>query len=199
MARAVSEPIRRNALVSATIEEIGRRGSLDVTVGQIARRAGVSSGLAFHYFGDKDALFLAAMRSILRSYGAAVRAALAGAGSAPRARLEAVVTASFGEANFRRDVVAAWLNFYVLALHDRDAGRLLKVYQRRLHSNLCAELRPLAGARAPEIAARLGGLIDGLFLYAMLGAGQIDGDAARDHVLAALDAELRGIAAEGVA
>jgi TetR/AcrR family transcriptional repressor of bet genes len=46
------EPIRRAALVSATISEIGRAGSLDVTVSQIARRAGMSSALAHHYFGS---------------------------------------------------------------------------------------------------------------------------------------------------
>ena len=36
------EPIRKAALVKATITEIGRVGSLDVTVSQIAKRAGMS-------------------------------------------------------------------------------------------------------------------------------------------------------------
>jgi TetR/AcrR family transcriptional repressor of bet genes len=60
----------RARLVQATIHEIGAAGSLDVTVGQIAKRAGVSPALAFHYFGGKDRLFLAAMRAILSVYGA---------------------------------------------------------------------------------------------------------------------------------
>ena len=42
------EALRRSALVEATIHEIGARGSLDVTVSQIARRAGMSSALAHH-------------------------------------------------------------------------------------------------------------------------------------------------------
>lgn len=46
------EPIRRRALVKATIAEIGLAGNLDVTVSQIARRAGMSSALAHHYFGS---------------------------------------------------------------------------------------------------------------------------------------------------
>jgi TetR/AcrR family transcriptional repressor of bet genes len=75
MAKAI-ETARRNDLVEATIHEIGAAGSLDVTVGQIARRAGVSPALAFHYFGGKDRLFLAAMRAILSVYGAEVRGAL---------------------------------------------------------------------------------------------------------------------------
>ena len=40
------EPIRRAALVKATIDEIGAVGNLDVTVSNIAKRAGMSSALA---------------------------------------------------------------------------------------------------------------------------------------------------------
>ena len=62
------EPIRRAALIDATIAEIGAAGSLDVTVSQIAKRAGMSSGLAHHYFGGKDDILLAAMRRIMADY-----------------------------------------------------------------------------------------------------------------------------------
>ena len=54
MPKVGMEPIRRGALVQATIHEIGRAGSLDVTVTQIAKRAGMSSALAHHYFGAKS-------------------------------------------------------------------------------------------------------------------------------------------------
>jgi TetR/AcrR family transcriptional repressor of bet genes len=59
------EPIRREALVKATIAEIGAMGSLDVTVSKIAKRAGMSPALAHHYFGSKDRILLAAMQHIL--------------------------------------------------------------------------------------------------------------------------------------
>ena len=76
MPKVGMEPIRKAALVKATITEIGRAGSLDVTVSQIAKRAGMSSALAHHYFGSKEEIFLAAMRHILSLYGAEVRGAL---------------------------------------------------------------------------------------------------------------------------
>lgn len=88
------EPLRRAALVEATIQEIGAAGSLDVTVSKIAKRAGMSSALAHHYFGGKDQIFLAAMRQTLTDYGTEVRAALATAHT-PHARVEAVIRASF--------------------------------------------------------------------------------------------------------
>lgn len=184
------EPIRRAALVEATIAEIGSTGSLDVTVAQIARRAGMSSALAHHYFGGKEQIFLAAMRHTLTVYAAGVRGALAMA-TGPRGRVEAVVRASFAAGNFRRDVVAAWLNFYVLAQVSTDARKLLSVYQRRLRSNLTHDLRPLVGDRAPEVADRIAALIDGVYLRQSLGLGQPDAGKAVASVLACLDLEIQ--------
>lgn len=184
------EPIRKTALVKATIVEIGRAGSLDVTVGQIAKRAGMSTALAHHYFGGKEAIFLAAMRHILSLYGAEVRGALAAA-TTPQARLEAIMLASFSPTNFRREVVSAWLNFYVLAQTVPGARRLLAVYQRRLHSNLTHDLRPLVGARADALANALGALIDGVYLREALSERPSDGKASIAVVKDFLAAELR--------
>ncbi len=184
------EPIRRAALVNATIAQIGETGSLDVTVAQIAKRAGMSSALAHHYFGGKEQIFLAAMRHTLTVYGAEVRGALLMADD-PKARLQAIVRAGFGPANFRPEVIAAWLNFYVLARTSRDAARLLRVYQARLRSNLRHDLRPLVGDRTWDVSERLAGLIDGLYLRQGLG-GLADGRAATRLVLDALDLELGG-------
>jgi TetR/AcrR family transcriptional repressor of bet genes len=184
------EPIRKAALVNATISEIGRMGSLDVTVSQIAKRAGMSSALAHHYFGSKEDMFLAAMRHIMTLYGAEVRGALALA-QGPEARLKAVLCASFSASNFRREVIGAWLNFWVLSQSVPEARRLLAVYQRRLRSNLLVGLRPLAGARAPMVAEGLGALIDGLYLREALKSGPPDAAAAVAAALEFLAAELR--------
>jgi len=185
------EPIRKAALVSATIDEIGRAGSLDVTVAQIARRAGMSSALAHHYFGSKEQIFLAAMRHVLTLYGAEVRGALVAA-EGPRGRLQAVVRASFAPTSFRREVIGAWLNFYVLAQTVPEASRLLSIYQRRLRSNLVHALRPLVGGRAGALADALGALIDGVYIREALGGGAPDGAAAAQVVLDFVDAELAG-------
>lgn len=184
------EPIRKAALVKATITEIGRVGSLDVTVSQIAKRAGMSSALAHHYFGSKEDIFLAAMRHVLTLYGAEVRGALAVA-QGPRARLGAILRASFSAGNFRREVVGAWLNFYVLAQTVPEAKRLLAIYQGRLKSNLLACLRPLDPDHAVEVAEGLGALIDGLYLREVLKSGAPDGNAAVATALAYLDTHVK--------
>lgn len=197
-----TEEERRAELIAATIREIGASGTLDVTTSQIAKSAGVSPALAFHYFRDKETLFLAAMRAILTDYGADVRQALRQARTADD-RLQAIVRASFGMTSFRREAISAWVNFYALALRSDPARRMLSLYQRRLQSNLVSALRPKVGDRAPDLARRIGGLIDGLYLRYGLDAkangpasdacrrdsSQIDGSEGARHVLRAIAAE----------
>ena len=160
------EPLRRASLVQATIEEIGRAGSLDVTVGQIAKTAGMSTALAHHYFGGKNQIFLAAMRYILTEYGVVVRDHLSRA-TTPRARIEAIIEASFDKTCFAPATVAAWMTLYAAAPTQPETKRLLTVYQARLRANLTHALRPLSAtpqADAEVIAA----LIDGLYLRTAL-------------------------------
>lgn len=189
MPRVGMEPIRRAALVKATIDEIGAQGTLDVTVAQIARRAGMSSALAHHYFGSKDEIFLAAMRHTLSVYGAEVRGALTMA-EGPKARLQAIIRAGFGPSNFHAPVVSAWLNFWLMARANPGAARLLRVYEGRLRSNLLADLRRLIGDRAPDAAERIAALIDGVYLRQGVRSGATDRQQAVRLVLAALDNEL---------
>jgi len=162
------EPRRRAALVDATIHEIGASGSLDVTVSQIAKRAGMSSALAHYYFATKNAIFLAAMRHILSAFKAGVHDRLADA-VAPIDRLFAIVDASLGPDQFEGEVVSAWLLFYVRAQKSPEAARLLRVYARRLHSNLVHELRQLTDpAQAARIAQGVAAMIDGIYIRSAL-------------------------------
>ncbi len=155
---------RRRALIGAALCEISDRGSLDVTMAQIAARAGVSPALAHHYFGGKEDLILATMRHLLAEFGADVVAGLRRA-DGPRARLDAIIRGSFGHEQFHQATISAWLTFYAKTLSSPDATRLLRVYHRRLHSNLVHALRGLVPAGdAGRIARGLGALIDGVYL-----------------------------------
>lgn len=164
MPKIGQEPARRAALLKATINEIGLAGSLDVTVGQIAKRAGMSTALAHYYFESKDAIFLAAMRHILSEFARLVHEEMAGTQTHAE-KLEAIVDASLGKEQFADDVVTAWLVFYVQAQHSSEAARLLKIYVRRLHSNLVHCLRGFVSrAQAQEIAQGTAALIDGIYI-----------------------------------
>lgn len=180
------EPIRRSALVNATISEIGRAGSLDVTVSQIAKSAGMSTALAHHYFGGKEQIFIAAMRHILKQYSAQVQNLLS-IETTDKGRLMAIIRASFAPENFSREVINAWMNFYVKSQTDQGTRRLLDVYQRRLHSNLVHNLRPLIGAKAADEAICIAAMIDGLYIRHAVRNQAPDGKAASQHVFNYLD------------
>ncbi len=180
------EPIRRESLVAAAIAEIGEAGSLDVTMSQIARRAGVSSALAHHYFGTKDRILLSAMRHILALYGAEVVSRLKRTRT-PRERIEAVIQASFADSNFQPEVISAWLNFYVKAQSSEAGARLLTIYRRRLRSNLLYGLRPLLNGESETAAEGLAAMIDGLYIRQSLSRSRPDAKAAIALVTGYLD------------
>jgi TetR/AcrR family transcriptional repressor of bet genes len=158
------QPVRRQALIAATIAEIAAAGTLDVTVSQIAKRAGVSAALAMHYFGTKEKIYLAAMRHVLELYKQAIKARMQDA-ITPHERIVAIIDASFDRSQFQREVVAAWLAFYVRAMQSPEAKRLLEAHARRLNSNLLFNLRQLFDdTSAEQIAQGIASLIDGFYI-----------------------------------
>ncbi|WP_274629723.1 choline-responsive transcriptional repressor BetI [Arvimicrobium flavum] len=165
------QPVRRRALIEAAIEAIGARGSLDVTMSDIASRAGVSSALAHHYFGAKEDLLQATMRQLLADLGLDFLKALRNA-TTPRGRISAVISVNFSANQFRQETIQAWLAFYVEAQKSPPLRRLLRVYARRLHSNLMSGLSSLMPrAQAEPTAESIAAMIDGLYIRRALRDG----------------------------
>ncbi|MBW8638833.1 transcriptional regulator BetI [Hoeflea sp. WL0058] len=169
MPKVGMEPIRRKSLVEAAISAIHSKGSIDVTIREIAQRAGVSQGLAHHYFNNKEDLLLSAMRHLLAEYRREVRAKLEEA-TTPHERLIAIIRASLGSEQFRPETISVWLVFYVHAQESDKAHALLSIYSRRLRSNLIYNLKPLIGARSGAVAEGMASMIDGLYIRKALGS-----------------------------
>lgn len=53
----------RNAVLQAAVEEFAKRGLAGARVDKIARRAGVNKQALYYHYGNKDALFQAALES----------------------------------------------------------------------------------------------------------------------------------------
>lgn len=54
----------RQALLTAAIAEFASKGPAGARVDEIARRAGVNKQMVYHYFGNKDDLFRAALEEV---------------------------------------------------------------------------------------------------------------------------------------
>lgn len=163
-------PIRRKQLVAAAIAVIHEDGFARATVARIARRAGVSSGIVHHYFADKDDLLLSTMRSLLADLRADAVARLATAAT-PADRVNAVIDASFGDAQFEDGVFSVWLALYGNARRSERLQRILMLYHSRLHTNLLYNLRRLmTTGEAERTAEGMAAMVDGLWLrYALTG------------------------------
>lgn len=147
------QPIRRRQLIDATLDAINEVGMHDATIAQIARRAGVSTGIISHYFKDKNGLLEATMRDITSQLRDAVLNRLHALpdGSASQ-RLQAIVGGNFDETQISSAAMKAWLAFWASSMHQPMLYRLQQVSSRRLLSNLVPLLirpRIIAPIRVP--------------------------------------------------
>lgn len=176
MPKVGMQPIRRRQLIDATLAAINEVGMHDATIAQIARRAGVSTGIISHYFRDKNGLLEATMRDITGQLRHAVLSrlrALPDAGAA--ARLNAIVAGNFDDSQTGGAAMNAWLAFWASSMHQPMLFRLQQVSSKRLLSNLVSEFsRELPRDRAQEAGYGLAALIDGLWLRAALSGKPLD-------------------------
>ncbi len=98
---------RRRQVVDAAIATFGKRGYHASTVRDIAKQAGVSVGLIYQYFGDKEDVLFLAIVDVLDSYRRCIPAVTAGI-TDPLERLRAAVHAycSVIDANVDATVLA---------------------------------------------------------------------------------------------
>jgi betaine-aldehyde dehydrogenase len=193
-ARAEAEDQRRRQLIDATIEALADVGFNACTLGEIARRAGVSPGLVAHYFGDKDGLLEATLRHLVSRLGRSAARRLSGVRD-PRARVQAVIDANLSPEEFERRTASVWLAFWGQVIHSARFRRLQTIYQRRMISNLRHALRQLAPRpEAENMAAAVASLIDGLWLRATLsGTSETESANARQLATAFVDRQLSAL------
>jgi len=196
--RDEGEEARRAQLIAVTIDSLAEVGYVGTTLAEIARRAGVSPGLVAHYFGEKDALFEAAFRTLSRSLAARVRARLALART-PRGRVQAVIDVNLAPEEFDKRTGTAWLAFWGQVLHVRGLKRVQTAYQRRMLSNLRNDLRCIISAgEARTLAAMIAAMIDGVWLRAALSEWQeADSEGARALLTAFVEGRLKDLARQG--
>ena len=69
---------RRGQLIEAALDLFGRQGYHSTTIREIAERAGVSIGLIYQYFEDKEDILFLALTAVLDGYQARIPQALEG-------------------------------------------------------------------------------------------------------------------------
>ena len=116
-----SESERRLALLKAAFREVAEKGFSEVTLDDIARRAGVSKGVTLYYFDSKEDLFRELFGWLIDSIHARMREAVAGQ-SDPVAKVRALVALIFPSPSKNRAFFRAFVDFSGLAAR-REAFR----------------------------------------------------------------------------
>ena len=124
-------PPRSKKLLTAARREFASRGLAGARVDEIAARAGVNKQLVYHYFGDKDALYLAVLEWVYEEIRTQERK-LNLEGLPPEQAIRKLIESSF-------DHLAAHPDF-ILLLNDenRDGARHVRGSRRleAMHSPL---------------------------------------------------------------
>ncbi|XIA67194.1 TetR family transcriptional regulator [Bradyrhizobium sp. TZ2] len=130
----------RNKLLTAARREFASSGLAGARVDEIAARAGVNKQLVYHYFGDKDALYLAVLEWVYEEIRAQERK-LNLEGLPPERAIKKLIESSF-------DHLAAHPDFIVL-LNDENRGGARHVRGSRkleaMHSPLVSLVSAILG------------------------------------------------------
>ena len=157
--------VRREEILTATIDQIEARGMSQVRVGDVARALGVSTGLVFYHFDTKDALFVAALEfAVERDLARLDRTLARGEDSVDRLRR---VIAAYGPTGSAPGWTL-WIHAWSTALREptiRAALRRLDDRWRQALQDVVTDGRAKGEFQCPDPAAtvaRIGGLLDGL-------------------------------------
>ena len=132
----------RETLLQAAKEAFAARGLEGARVDDIARRARINKQLVYHYFGDKDALYLAVLEWVYEEIRAQERK-LNLEGLPPEQAIKKLIESSF-------DHLAAHPDFIVL-LNDENRGGARHVRGEVVEGTLDQLLDRLFGRQSLEI------------------------------------------------
>ncbi len=169
--RKASRDVRRRQLIEATIDALAERGYASLTIGDVARRAGLSMGIVNFHFSSKETLLAETLRYLAKLYRENWMSAVEAAGDDPAARLYAMTAADFTEAMCEPRMLQAWVSFWAEAqsrpAYDSIYGDEEAEYLTTLEG-MCAELaRHGTYLRPGSVAADarvINALTDGLWV-----------------------------------
>lgn len=193
--RKAARDIRRAQLIEATIFALARKGYAALTLSDVAKEAGLSTGIVIFHFASKDGLLAAVLGALAAEYHRNWAERAKAAGPSPSARLKAMLLADFDTSIFTPERLAAWIAFWGEAqgrpVHDQICAPF-DVERRRVLESLCRQLIAEGGYDLdPQLTmSTLVALGDGLWIgLAAHGSGQTDrvsGEAAHRIVAVAL-------------
>lgn len=166
MPKIIDHDARRQELIEASWAVIAAEGLEGVTMRKIATAAGCTTGRLTHYFEDREALILAALKASNQITSERVRAVLASDQTA-EAKLLGMAEQTLPLDDERRNEVKVWLAFWSAAATNDTLAQENDARMAEWHAALVPLIRELSPtANAAHEADLLIGLINGLGIQA---------------------------------
>ena len=172
--RRAPPPLRREALIEATLACLRKHGHEGLSVRRIGAEAGVSPGLITHHFPSVSALVAASYEALAMSLIGSIQQHARQVDASARERLRRFYQASFAPALLDPGLFNTWLVFWSRISHDAAMRRVhdttYAAYRAALES-LLGELHGSDGVprfRLRPAAIALSALLDGLWIEASI-------------------------------
>lgn len=186
--RTASREERRQQLIDATIKCISRQGLGGLTLGHVARMAGLSQGIVNLHFSSKENLLNETLRYLSQEYRTQFERTLEKSPPDAAEKLLALMEMDLGPSICDRRKLAVWFAFWgevkavptyqkICEAHDRGYNAVL--------CELCETIIEEGGydhVSAGTVAAALSSMTDGLWLSLLICPRDFDREAAMDAV-----------------
>jgi TetR/AcrR family transcriptional repressor of bet genes len=191
--RKASKEVRRQQLIEATIDVMARKGYSGTTMLDVAKAAGLSSGIVNFHFETKEKLLVETLKYLAGEYRANWHKALESAGDDPASKLSAILFSDFNPEICSPRKLAAWCAFWAEAqsrpTYLEHCGSNDEEYSGIVLDLCRGIIKKGRYPLIPELIARaLDALLEGLWLDLMTMAKPYSLDDAKQTIAACLHA-----------
>lgn len=187
MARQADHSERREIFAAAALRVIMRAGVPGLTVREVAKEAGFTTGALTHYFRSKDQVLIEASEYSAKLVRPKMekRALETSAVEALRQIVEVALPLN----REMKGTWRIWVGFWERSGYDAEVARVMRARYAEWRGRLAAQIRraqqqgEMPDALSPELAAQeLIALIDGIAVQVLLGTGRIPASRQREMV-----------------
>ena len=190
--RTASRAARRQQLIDATMKCIARKGMGSMTLGDVAREAGLSQGIVNLHFESKDNLLKETLSSLAGEYRERFDKAVDKSGPHAADKLRAVMELDLGTTICNQRKLAVWFAFWGEVKSRPTYRRMCDEWDQRYEevvAGLCDELiadGDYRNVEATTIAYGISSMINGLWLSCLVSPQTWARDDAMDAIMSYL-------------
>ena len=190
--RTARREARRQQLIDATMKCIGRKGLTGMTLGDVARQAGLSQGIVNLHFDNKDNLLRETLLSLANEYKAQFDKAYERAGPDAADRLRALMELDLRPSVCDRQKLAVWFAFWGEVKSRPTYRKICDEYDQYYDDvivRLCEQIIEDGGytrITARAAAEALTSITDGLWLSCLISGQAFDRQLAKDAIFSYL-------------